>query len=651
MCGIAGSFNYSGTKEQLEALGGAMLETLEHRGPDAQGIWTAAEYGLVLGHRRLSIQDLSEHGAQPMHSTSQRYCVIFNGEIYNFMELASELKQAGHMFNGHSDTEVLLAAIEEWGLVPATKRFVGMFAFALWDNQEKTLSLCRDRLGEKPLYYGAIGKSLYFSSELKAIERAVDRSKLTLNFTALNCFLRYGYINAPHSIYEGFFKLLPGTILTLNISDINNSSLPSPLAYWSIFDAANNNIGSRLETEGEAIEQLDALLRGTVSRQLIADVNVGTFLSGGIDSTLVSAIAQDISPHKIKTFTIGFQEKEYDESPYAKEIAKHIASDHQEVYVTSGDALRVIPDLPKIYDEPFADSSQIPTFLVSKIAKQQVTVCLSGDGGDELFSGYNRYMWLAHIWDKVKVIPRPLRALAASILATPSPQLWRKLYSVVSRASNTKKGHSLLEIKIQKIAGLLPNTNIHDSYDYLLSYWNTPESILSSEYSRAYSNKPESFPHALEFMEQAMYWDQTSYLPGDNLAKVDRASMRVSLETRLPLLSHEIVEYSWRLPLAMKVKKNTGKWILRSVLDRYVPEHLLDRPKMGFSVPMSTWLRNDLKEWAEDLLFGNRMNGDAIFNNNQLHKMWDAHITGQRDHSHQFWVILMFLAWQYERFS
>lgn len=645
MCGIAGIINYSSSTEQLVLSGRSMLNTLVHRGPDSDGIWVSQEDGMFMGHRRLSIHDLSDQGAQPMFSYCRRYCIVFNGEIYNFQELSNELQKLGYKFSGHSDTEVLLEVIVEWGLDTALQKIIGMFAFALWDVKEKRLHLCRDRIGEKPLYYGMVGKHFYYASELKAIECEVEKNDLTINTTALSCYLKYGYINAPHSIYNNIYKLLPGTVLSLGKQDIFNKNLGNPIPYWNLENVVRDGVNSQLTSESEAIDQLDDLLKHTIRRQLIADVNVGTFLSGGIDSTLVSAIAQNQSNHNIKTFTIGFHDKEYDESAYAEKIAHYIGSDHQTIYVSAKDALNVIPDLSNIYDEPFADSSQIPTYLVSKIAKEHVTVCLSGDGGDELFAGYNRYMWLARIWPKLKRMPGWLRHLVSELLSLPSPHVWDQVYKFVTSMGD-QENHKLLGLKLQKLSGLMRQENIHAGYDFLISYWNQPGELLTPDFMNKYSSTPIKFPENIGFIEEAMYWDQIGYLPSDNLTKVDRASMRVSLETRLPLLSHEVVKYSWRMPLSFKVKDNIGKWPLRKVLERYIPNHLVDRPKMGFSVPISKWLREDLKEWSEDLLFSKSTGEQGIFQMGVLRKVWDEHLTGKSDHSHRLWTVLMFLSWR-----
>jgi len=649
MCGIAGIINDSFSSEYLDACGKSMLNTLVHRGPDSSGIWVSAGDGLFLGHRRLSIQDLSECGAQPMLSHSGRYVIVFNGEIYNFKELTKELKKVGCKFRGHSDTEVLIEAIDTWGLETAVSKLTGMFAFALWDKKEKVLHLCRDRVGEKPLYYGVIEGAFYFSSELKAIESVLDKSLLNINKTALGYYLKYGYINAPYSIFEGISKLIPGTLVSVCIGDIKTNQLKNPVSYWSINKAATQGKASLIESEDEATELLNDVLNKTISSQLIADVSVGAFLSGGIDSTLVSAIAQNQSTRNINTFTIGFHEKEFDESIYAKRIAKHIGSNHHEVFVSSQDAMNVIPSLSDIYDEPFADSSQIPTYLVSKIAKQHVTVCLSGDGGDELFAGYNRYMWLNYIWNRTRKFPYLIRKNIGILLSVPSPSIWDKLNTVISMMTGGKVPNKLLGLKLQKLAGLLQQEDISSAYEYLMSYWANPGELLNFESNQEYSSKPDDLPSMKLFEDEAMYWDQMTYLPGDNLVKVDRASMNVSLETRLPLLSHEIIELSWRFPLSYKVEGNVGKLPLRRILEKYVPKSLTERPKMGFSVPVSMWLRNDLKVWAEDLLFSKPGLSDGYFKEDTLTKIWKQHQSGIFDHSHRLWTVLMYLSWEQSR--
>jgi len=650
MCGIAGIIDSEISNEVLSNKARAMIDALSHRGPDSQGIWARESGGLVLAHRRLSIQDLSSNGNQPMVSESRRYCIVYNGEIYNFKEIASALVKTGRRFSGGSDTEVLLAAIEEWGLVQALERFVGMFAFALWDDHEQNLVLCRDRMGEKPLYYGWAGGSFYFSSELKAIERVAEKDGFSIDHTALSDLLKNGYISAPHSIYQNIHKLIPGTLLSLPLKNLQKNVCPLPVPYWKILDSANWGLANQIEDEQQAIGRLDDLLHKTIKRQMIADVDVGMFLSGGIDSSIVCSVAQAESSKKIRTYTIGFGEKEYDESVYAKNIAQHLGTEHLSINITPQDALQVVPKMSATYDEPFADSSQILAYLVSSLARQHVTVCLSGDGGDELFAGYNRYIWTDNIWSKLQSVPVPVRKIIGQMLALPSPKVWDGIYKNISSLKNgPQKSQKLVGLKLQKLAGLMQQDDIEKGYEYLMSYWQNPQELLTNNAILDHADTPMVYPDSAEFINRAMYLDQVQYLPGDNLAKVDRASMAVSLETRLPLLSHEIVDFSWQLPLSMKVRNNDSKWILKQVLNKYVPEKLTDRPKMGFSVPVDRWLRGELREWAGDLLSSTESLGRGLFREKEINRTWDEHCKGKRDHSHRLWTVLMFLAWSADR--
>lgn len=654
MCGIAGLIDRHSNIEILAKKGRAMMKMLYHRGPDGGDIWLDAAKGIVLSHRRLAIQDLSDYGKQPMLSASKRYCVVFNGEIYNFKEIASDLSKRGHQFSGQSDTEVLLSAIEEWGLVEAVKKFNGMFAFALWDLKNNSLHLCRDRLGEKPLYYGWLGEIFYFASELKAINAVVEKSQLEIDLTGLSDFFKYGYITAPNSIYKHLYKLVPGTILTIPAftSEAKNqfSSYPdtaaiSPVTYWSVHGSANSGLSNLIQSKDEAIEQLDDVLHRSVRRQMISDVKIGTFLSGGIDSTVVSAIAQHESNERVRTYTIGFSEKEYDESAYAEKIAKHLGTDHLTMRVLPEDVLNVVPDLATIYDEPFADSSQIPSYLVSKLAREHVTVCLSGDGGDELFAGYNRYYWTQSLWKKMSILPYPVRRVVGAILSTPTPGMWDSLYQQFSGInSDACEKQKLIGLKLQKFAGFIQQKDIYKAYDFLMSYWQHPENIIVRQTESQRYGARLALPATDSFVDQAMYLDQMIYLPGDNLAKVDRASMAVSMETRLPLLCHEVVDLSWRIPCSMKNINGVSKWPLKQVLYKYVPKEMIDRPKMGFSVPVAQWLRSDLKAWAEDLI-SSVEDGNSELNKEAILRLWREHIAGRRDHSHRLWTVLMFLSW------
>jgi asparagine synthase (glutamine-hydrolysing) len=624
MCGISGLIAPTNSGISLLEQGKRMRDSLIHRGPDSEGIWVNGQEGLVLAHNRLAIQDLSEHGHQPMWSHSGRYCIVFNGEIYNFRGLARELISKGCQFSGHSDTEVLLSAVEEWGLLEAVKRLTGMFAFSIWDAKNHTLSLCRDRLGEKPLYYGWFNNCFCFASELKAIETIAQQRKPAINYQGLENYLHYGYISAPHSIYRGIYKLVPGTIFTFQVrmifdlpqySPYADNSTPGPKTYWSVQDAANYGLSNLISNEGEAIEELETLLHKTVEMQKIADVGVGVFLSGGIDSSTVAAIAQKDSTDKVKTFSIGFSEKEYDESIYAGNIARHLGTDHSAINVSSQDTLQIVPELPCIFDEPFADSSQIPMYIVSKYARSKITVCLSGDGGDELFAGYNRYLSTDSIWSRIRSIPYPLRNALGKALAVPTPGFWEKLYnSLYIFGGDGKEIQKLVGLKVQKLAGLMQQKDLMSG-----------------------------------FICKAMYLDQIEYLPGDNLTKVDRASMAVSLETRLPLLSHKLVELSWRIPVSMKVRQNTSKWILRQVLYKSVPRNLIERPKMGFSVPIGQWLRNDLRAWTEDMFGLIGKSGYEFLREKPIRVAWNEHLSGKRDHSQRLWTVLMLLSWMEAR--
>lgn len=643
MCGIAGVISQDLTDDNITFYTKRYFQTLKHRGPDDSGFWVDKQTGLLLVHRRLAIHDLSSAGAQPMHSTSGRYCVVFNGEIYNFIELRTELTKLGHTFRSNSDTEILLAAVEQWGLPNAIKKFSGMFAIALWDKELKTLHLCRDRLGEKPLYYGWQSGTFYFASELRAIESVCDTSNLNINQCGLYNYLKFGYIPAPLSIYDNFHKLPQASYLTISLKEIRAKSTGvKPESYWSLLDVANQGLMNQITNFDEAVSRLDNTLRDVIQKQLLADVNVGLFLSGGIDSSAVSAIAQNISSKRVKTFTIGFHEKEYDESGYAENIAQYLGTDHTTLYLSANDALQVIPELPSIYDEPFADSSQIPSYLVSKLARQHVTVCLSGDGGDELFAGYNRYLLTKNIWNKIGKMPASVRLALGAILDSIPIPLRNHIISYMY-----KNNQGSIENKIQKLIGLLKSDDIMSAYDFLSSYWPNP-GILMKE-SNKNCNINYVMPSHAGFIDNAMYIDQTRYLEGDNLVKTDRASMAVSLETRLPLLSHEVVELAWRIPSHMKAHNNINKWVLRNVLYKYVPAEYIDRPKMGFSVPIAKWLRYDLREWAEDHFTDLKTNVPEYLNSEHIDNTWNQHISGKYDHSHRLWTTLTYLAWIKDR--
>jgi len=644
MCGITGFFQatHQMSTDQLRTVARAMTQTLSHRGPDDSGIWTDSERGVALGHRRLAIIDISPEGHQPMQSAENRYVLVFNGEIYNFLLLRRELEQLGHRFRGHSDTEVMLGCFMQWGVQQATERFNGMFAFALWDQQQQQLYLGRDRLGEKPLYYGWAGQTFLFSSELKALH-AHPHFNATINREALTLFLRYSYVPAPYSIYRGIYKLPPGTILTYS----GRESHPEPISYWSARSVAETGATHPfLGSEQDAIMELDALLREAVSSRMVADVPLGAFLSGGIDSSTVVALMQAQRGQSVKTFTIGCYEAAYNEAKYAQAIAQHLGTDHTELYVTPAEALAVIPQLPILYDEPFADVSQIPTFLVSKLARQQVTVSLSGDGGDELFGGYNRYFWGRRIWRKIGRLPRSVRGMAADAITRVSPHTWNQMADRWRFLLPKSLQKGTLGDDLHKLAAVLPATSPDALYLGLVSHWKTPAALIVDGIEPMTTVRDsQSWAQLSDFTQRMMYFDLVTYLPDDILVKVDRASMGVSLESRVPLLDHRVVEFAWRLPLTMKIRNGQGKWLLRQVLHQYVPPSLLDRPKAGFGIPIDDWLRGPLRDWAESLLNEKRLHQEGFFYPSLIRRKWTEHLTGKRNWQYDLWNVLMFQAW------
>jgi asparagine synthase (glutamine-hydrolysing) len=618
-----------------------MSETLLHRGPDDGGTWVDAEVGIALGHRRLSILDLSPEGHQPMHSACGRYVIVFNGEIYNFLELRRELEALGHRFRGRSDTEVMLASFSQWGLERAVQRFNGMFAFALWNCQERILHLGRDRLGEKPLYYGCIGETFLFGSELKAL-KAHPKFQAEINRDALALFVRHNCIPAPYSIYQGIYKLPPGTVLTWKgFGDLTT------LPYWSArevveFGTSKPFVGS----DSEAIAKLETLLQDAVALRMAADVPLGAFLSGGIDSSTVVALMQTQSTRPVKTFSIGFYEDAYNEAKDAKAVAQHLGTDHTELYVAPEEAIAVIPKLPTLYDEPFSDSSQIPTFLVSQLAKQRVTVSLSGDGGDELFGGYNRYFWGRSIWQKIGWMPQNLREVAAHALTILSPQIWNQLFTSFGLLLPPVLRQRNPGDKLHKLAEILAVDSPDTMYKGLVSHWKEPESlVLGSLEPFTTLTDPQKWARLPDFTQRMMFLDTVTYLPDDILVKVDRASMGVSLEARVPFLDHRLVEFVWQIPLEMKIRNGQGKWLLRQVLYKYVPQKLIERPKMGFGIPIDQWLRGPLRDWAEALLDEKRLREQGFFNPQPIREKWMEHLSGDRNWQYYLWDILMFQAW------
>lgn len=622
MCGIAGIFtpNADETRDALEASLARMTRAVAHRGPDDSGTWIDAARGIAFGHRRLSINDLSPLGRQPMTSADDRYVFVLNGEIYNFKDLRQELEQLGHRFRGHSDTEIALAAIRSWGVEAALKRLLGMFAFGLWDRQTETLYLARDRLGEKPLYYGWIGGRFVFASELGAL-RALPFWQGRIDLAALSAYFRHNYVPAPLSIFANIFKLEPGTYLALDRGSASRGRTARPIPYWSLQELASRP--TQHLSAAEAVEQLDNLLRTVVRQMLIADVPLGAFLSGGIDSSSVVAAMQAESGARVRTFTIGFEDESYNEAAAAKAIADRLGTEHSEYRLSPEEAAQRVPQAAQAYDEPFADSSQIPTLLISRLARRQVTVALTGDGGDEAFGGYERYRTIDRAWRVSRRFPAALRCGAATGIArtTASPR-WARLEA------------------------LLRAESVDEMYRAVMSYWRAPGEIVKGEAPPSVTNWDNAVsPTQRPLIERLMYLDALTYLPDDLLVKVDRASMQVALETRLPLVDSRIVEFAWSLPIEHKMKDGKGKRLLREVLKRYLPIELFDRPKMGFAIPLCAWLRGPLRAWADDLLTEERLVREGFLNAATVRRLWREHLAGRGDWSQEIWSVLMFEGW------
>ncbi len=644
MCGITGVMNARQSGEDLRSCALRMADTLAHRGPDDAGVWVEPEAGLALAHRRLSILDLSPQGHQPMASACGRYQIVFNGEIYNHAELRLALEQAGvRGWRGHSDTEVMLAAIVAWGLSDALRRFVGMFAFALWDRTRRTLSLARDRIGEKPLYYGFSGGVFLFASELKAL-RAYPGFTAQIDRDALALMQRLAYIPAPHTIYRGIRKLLPGSFLTL---PLDCRSLPEPVRYWSATEVAEQGQRNPFQgSEAEALAEVERLLGDAIARQMVADVPLGAFLSGGVDSSAILALMQARSMRPVQSFTVGFWEPAFNEAQHAKEVAAHLGTQHHEIYVTPQQALDVVPRLPGIYDEPYGDSSQIPTYLVSQLARQHVTVSLSGDGGDELFGGYNRYFWAKNLWRRMGWLPESLRRLLAMAITTPSPTAWDRLFRGVSPVLPAALRYQNPGDKMHKLAQILTARNPEAIYWGLVSLWQDPERlVLGGHEPISAFNDDAQQADLREFEHWMMHKDILTYLPDDILVKVDRAAMAVSLETRLPLLDHALVTFVWSLPLGMKIRGSERKWLLRKLLYRYVPSEMIERPKMGFGIPLAEWLRGPLRAWCEALLEPGRLRNEGYFDPERVQRYWREHLSGNRNWAYHLWNVIAFQAW------
>lgn len=640
MCGIAGFWSSPGNQRDMLVLLREMTDALQHRGPDDEGQWADASSGIALGQRRLSIIDLSPLGHQPMCSESGRYWTIFNGEVYNYLELRKELP--GVAWRGNSDTEVMLAAIERWGLERAVQRFVGMFAFALWDTRERLLHLVRDRIGIKPLYYGFVGDAVLFGSELKAL-RCHPEFMGEIDRDALALFVRHNYIPQPYSIYRDTHKLTPGTILTLRAPSDRDAR---PQSYWCMRQIAEAGQADPFTgSPVEAIEQLKSLLSESVRLRMIADVPVGAFLSCGIDSTTVVALMQAQTAQRVKTFSIGFLNQEYDEAPYAAEIARHLGTDHTELYARPEEALELIPSLPYYYDEPFSDSSQIPTMLVSALARKQVTVSMSGDGGDELFAGYQRYMLGQQVAHLLK-IPKYVRLFGARVISG-GVGMWPERWLPNINISNSRPlGDLLSRRRLDKLRLALQCDTVEQLYLPVISHATAPtELVLASREPLTTMTDRSRWSRLNSSVHQMMYLDLLTYLPDDVLTKVDRASMSVALEARVPLLDHRVVEFSWRLPLSLKLRQGVAKWILKQIAYSFVPKKLLQQPKRGFTVPLGAWLRGPLRAWAEDLIDETAVRNQGFLNTQFVRSLWKNHLRGTADNHAVLWDVISFQAW------
>jgi asparagine synthase (glutamine-hydrolysing) len=639
MCGIAGLLDATaGRNVSLAGTIAAMTGALDHRGPDDSGVWSDEASGLALGFRRLAIIDLSMAGHQPMVSASGRYVIVYNGEIYNANDLRPELEARGVKFRGHSDTEVMLEAFDAFGVPATLDRLIGMFALALWDREKRVLTLARDRLGIKPLYWARFGGLFLFGSEMKALyahpgwPREIDRDAVT-------SYLRFGYVPGPISILKGVQKLAPGTILTMKAG-----SEPAIEPFWSARDIVGAAVGDRFAASPiEAAERLETLLKDAVSRRMVADVPLGAFLSGGIDSSLVVALMQASTSRPVRTFTIGFNEQGYDEAAHAKGVAAHLGTDHTELYVTPEHAQSIIPRLPEIYDEPFADSSQIPTFLISEMTRRHVTVALSGDGGDELFAGYPRYAFAQNVWSRLQWAPPALRRVMAGGIGAVSPACWDKLAGPLAGSLLPR----LLGDKMHKAAGVLRADDPDAFYRRVVSQWPEPETLVAGgKEPEGPLGDPTIRDTIPGYVERMQFLDLVTYLPDDILVKVDRASMAMGLEVRVPLIDHRVVDFAFRLPLRLKLRGGTSKWLLRQILYRYVPKALVERPKMGFGVPIDSWLRGPLRDWAESLLDRGRLARGGLIDPEPVRRAWEEHLSGRRNWQYRLWTVLMLEAWR-----
>jgi asparagine synthase (glutamine-hydrolysing) len=645
MCGIVGILLFpEGANPRRLAAVERMADALHHRGPDSGSVWMDREAGLAFGHRRLAIVDLSEAGRQPMFSASERLVMTYNGEIYNFAELRKELEDQGHRFRGHSDSEVMLEAFERYGIEASLTRLAGMFAIGLWDREDRVLHLIRDRMGKKPLYVALTDGALLFASELKAF-RAFPGFAPRIDARTLAMVLRRGWAADDHCIFEGVFKLPPGTMLSLRADELGATSAERlrqrAQRWWSLAEVAELGQRRQLELDPRDLEtELDELLRRVVRQRMVADVPLGAFLSGGIDSSVVVALMQAQSSRPVRTFTIGFCESHYDEARHAAKVARHLGTEHTEFNLTPDKALAVIPELPRIWDEPFADESQIPTLLLSRLARQHVTVALSGDGGDECFGGYSRHFMLSRLAPAFRV-PATARRLAGRALTLVGAQTMDGLLESLPLPAGLRR--MLKSESLQKIARVLDVSDEGELYERLISTSaHSPGRSLGRNVAGDETDDVPSLPDAVG---RLIYRDMTGYLPGDILVKLDRATMAASLEGRCPFLDHRVVEFAWRLPTSVKVRNGEGKWLLRQVLRRYLPEPLFERPKQGFNVPIGAWLTGPLRDWAQDLLDRSKIQGTGFFDAERVEGCWQEHLSGRRDRASELWAVLMVQAW------
>lgn len=646
MCGIAGVLDPTRATgaDELGTMAGAMAAALEHRGPDDSGVWVEAADGIAFAHRRLAVVGLGPDGHQPMVSAGGRWVLDYNGEIYNARSVRRRLESQGTCFRGGSDTEVLLEAIALWGLDDALAACEGMFALAAWDRSARRLHLVRDRLGEKPLYYGWVGRYLVFASELKALHR-FPRFAPTIDSDAVALFLRHNCVPAPRTIYRGIVKLEPGKVLTLG-RDERPGVLPDARTYWSAAHAIDEARARPLAVgPDELADRLEATLDEAVAARMVADVPVGAFLSGGIDSSLVVALMQRHSHRPVQTFTVGFADRAFDESSDAAAVAAHIGTDHTGLTVSDADALAVIPELPVIWDEPFADVSQIPTLLVSRLARTRVTVALSGDGGDELFAGYNRHAWLERLWRRSSGLPGSVRRVAGAALEhvpTGAVDAAARLEAVLPRRWRLRNPGT----KLSKLGRVLGASDVEDAYLSLVSHWRHAESVARGAGTvTSVAARPSSWPTLGSVTEQMLWLDLVGYLPDDILVKVDRGAMATSLETRVPFLDRTVLDLAWRMPVSMKLHQGTTKWIVRQVLHRHVPPALVERPKMGFGLPIGSWLRGPLRPWAEDLLDERHLCRQGVLDPGPVRQSWRRHLSGRYDLGYELWDVLMLGAW------